>query len=54
MPAADFSIAGNTQIAGAIVAKGVRMRGTSQFHFDQALGGTNAPGGFVITSWNEL
>ena len=53
-PAAAFSIAGNTEIAGSIVAASLRMRGTSAFHYDEALGSTNLPSGFVISSWNEL
>lgn len=53
-PNADFNITGNNEISGAIVAKSIRMRGNSKFHYDQSLGGTNAPGGFIITSWNEM
>ena len=53
-PSAAFSIAGNTTISGAIVAASITMKGTSAFHYDEALNSTNQPGGFVIISWNEL
>jgi hypothetical protein len=53
-PSADFEIAGNDHLSGALVVKSIRMRGNSEFHFDEALAASKAPTNFVITSWSEL
>jgi len=53
-PEADFNITGNNEISGALVAKTIRMRGNSQFHYDQALSFIGSSGAVVVTSWNEL
>jgi len=37
------NITGNNEISGALVAKTIRMRGNSEFHYDQALSFIAAP-----------
>ena len=53
-PQTSFSVSGNNEISGALVAKSIRMRGSCAFHYDEALGSPTASGGVIITSWNEL
>jgi hypothetical protein len=53
-PEADFSIAGNSELAGAIVAKSITMKGTTAFHYDEAVKSTNGPIRLFVTSWNEF
>jgi Tfp pilus assembly protein PilX len=53
-PNADFNITGNDEMSGALVVKSVRMRGNSEFHYDEALSAANVATNFFITSWDEL
>ena len=53
-PNADFLMAGGGQICGSVTAHSITMKGSSQFHYDEALSKPAPHRGFVVTSWTEL
>jgi len=53
-PNADFNIAGNKDVSGALVVHDVSISGNSGFHFDEALLGSSTASDVIIASWNEL
>jgi hypothetical protein len=54
-PNANFSIAGGAQVSGAIIVNNVTLRGSAEFHYDEALASTNrAVRAYIVTSWKEL
>jgi hypothetical protein len=53
-PNASFSLAGNSEVSGAIIADTISLKGTSAFHVDSAFNNTNNIKAWVIVSWKEL
>jgi hypothetical protein len=53
-PEGDVKIAGNGDIAGAIVARDITLLGNAAFHFDEALGRISNNQPFGIAKWREL
>ncbi len=53
-PNADFQMAGGAQLYGSVTANGITLKGSSEFHYDEALGKPAPHRGFAVTSWTEL
>jgi hypothetical protein len=53
-PQASLKMTGGANFFGAMVVNDITMNGSSQFHYDEALGATKNFRGFVITGWQEL
>jgi hypothetical protein len=57
-PQADMFLRGSgsaiQDFTGASITDSVTMNGHFNFHYDENLGRSGAPRGFLITSWNEL
>lgn len=52
-PEASLVLNGTANLFGSATAKGIKLNGSSMFHYDEALGNL-APSIYTITSWQEL
>jgi hypothetical protein len=52
-PSAQLTLNGDSQFYGASVSKGVRMTGTTDYHYDEDLANFKSRG-YVISSWTEI
>jgi hypothetical protein len=52
-PNANFSVAGNADLCGALVANSISLKGNSAFHYDEAFNQTNQVRAWVISTWQE-
>lgn len=53
-PNGEVKIFGDTDVMGAVVARGITMMGSAQFHYDEALANTDGNEPFQIGKWREL
>ena len=53
-PYAVFTLNGNAQICGSIVAGSGKLNGNAAIHFDESLRAQQPRRGFVAYSWNEI
>jgi len=53
-PNATFTLKGNGNLYGAVVANTINLNGNAAFHYDEALGNTSAGNPFGIIKWREL
>lgn len=54
MPNATFSVVGNGEVRGAVVAHSISMNGNASFHYDEALGNLGGGNPYGVQEWREL
>jgi hypothetical protein len=54
MPNADFTMAGNGDVAGSFIAHSVAFNGTLRVHYDESLASVGTGNGFAVSKWKQL